>query len=176
MHKSFLILSAMKWVLWKAVCSETGPYRLRRGQRKRSERNLVGALLHSFCRATCYRITQVACITHRTASATDWRNKQVTYDMDQRMAHARISVHNCREKGNKPLPELHITVSVSGSDHGADQQSKQCPCAQEEQEGDSPYRVYAPCNVAKTPPIKLTIPPRNPSTSPSTMPYAGNAL
>jgi len=47
MHKSFLILFAMRCFLWKAVCSETGLYRLGRGQQKRSERNLAGALLHS---------------------------------------------------------------------------------------------------------------------------------
>src|SRR5947209_12782276 len=46
MHKSFLILFAMRCFLWKAVCSETSPYRLGRGQQKRSERNLAGALLH----------------------------------------------------------------------------------------------------------------------------------
>src|SRR5258707_15131832 len=47
MHKSFLFLFAMRCFLWKAVCSETGLYRLGRGQQKRSERNLAGALLHS---------------------------------------------------------------------------------------------------------------------------------
>jgi len=47
MCKSSLIPQAMEIFLWKAVCSETGLYRLGRGQQKRSERNLAGALLHS---------------------------------------------------------------------------------------------------------------------------------
>ncbi len=47
MCKSSLIPQAMEMFLWKAVCSETGLYRLGRGQQKRSERNLAGALLHS---------------------------------------------------------------------------------------------------------------------------------
>ena len=46
MHKSFLILFAMRCFLWKAVCSETGLYRLGRGQRKRAGKHLAGALLH----------------------------------------------------------------------------------------------------------------------------------
>ena len=47
MHKTLLIPDAMAGFLWKAVCSETGLYSLGRGQQKRSERNLAGALLHS---------------------------------------------------------------------------------------------------------------------------------
>ena len=46
MCKSSLIPQTMEMFLWKAVCSETGLYRLGRGQQKRSERNLAGALLH----------------------------------------------------------------------------------------------------------------------------------
>jgi len=43
--------------------------------------------------------------THRTASATDGKSKQVTYDMDQRMAHARISVHSFHEQAT-PRPTV----------------------------------------------------------------------
>jgi hypothetical protein len=46
MHQSLLIPDATIGFLWKAVCSETGLYRLGRGQQKRSVMNLAGALLH----------------------------------------------------------------------------------------------------------------------------------
>jgi hypothetical protein len=46
MHKSSLNPTCPGTFLWKATCRETCPCRLGRGQRKRSERNLAGALLH----------------------------------------------------------------------------------------------------------------------------------
>ncbi|EFH80877.1 hypothetical protein Krac_1509 [Ktedonobacter racemifer DSM 44963] len=47
MHKSLLIPDAMICLLWKAECVEMRLLGLGRGQRKRSKRNLAGALLHS---------------------------------------------------------------------------------------------------------------------------------